>query len=214
MDDHKAPATSEAPDALPASGPELQEIISRWAGESRRLLLALPEILAKLEELKEEREALRNRLMDLEQENQTLRESRAELAETFAKMKELVTGTVLEDPRHDVEAPMAEYRFAAELAQPAAPEPKPPAPEPVPQAALEPPPTPRPESVGETSPEPPAPPTAQEPTREKTPEPSPPASPEPGAPPVAPKEDKILLRKVEPTPVRLASVFRPPTSKK
>jgi hypothetical protein len=81
----------EAPEASPPDEPDLQEIVSRWAGESRQLLLALPIVLAKLDELKEERDALRSRLMDLEQENLTLRESRENLAESFARLKDLMT---------------------------------------------------------------------------------------------------------------------------
>src|SRR5262245_31853723 len=87
MDSHGVFEASSAPE------PDIQEIVSRWAGESQQLLHALPAVLAKLEELKEEREALRNRLMDLEQENLTLRESRQNLAENFARLKDLMTGT-------------------------------------------------------------------------------------------------------------------------
>src|SRR5262245_22030784 len=91
MDSHGVFEASSAPE------PDIQEIVSRWAGESQQLLHALPAVLAKLEELKEEREALRNRLMDLEQENLTLRESRQNLAENFARLKDLMTGTALDD---------------------------------------------------------------------------------------------------------------------
>src|SRR5262245_52366501 len=90
----RAASSSDAPASDASSGPEpdLQEIVSRWAGESRQLLVALPVVIAKLEELKEEREALRNRLMDLEHENLTLRESRQHLAENFARLKDLMEG--------------------------------------------------------------------------------------------------------------------------
>jgi chromosome segregation ATPase len=135
MNDHEAP---EAPDTSAACEPELQEIISRWAGESRRLLLALPEVLAQVRELREEREALRNRLMDLEQENQTLRESRAELAETFTKMKDLVAGTVLEETSFDVQAHMAPKPDPRTPVSQTAPEPRPPSPEPAQLAPPEP----------------------------------------------------------------------------
>lgn len=109
MDTHQASEASRVPDAssasnvLPASEaasepePDLEKIISRWAGESRQLLLALPVMLAKIQELKEEREALRNRLMDLEQENLTLRESRENLTETFAKLKDLMAGVARDE---------------------------------------------------------------------------------------------------------------------
>jgi hypothetical protein len=236
MGEHEAAEASEATDGSPASEPDIQEIISGWAGESRRLLLALPGILARLDELKEERKTLRNRLMDLEQENQTLRESRAELAETFAKLKELVAGTALDESQRNLGS-----EVAPEPTLQAAPEtlPEPP-PEPVREAAPDPapvPPEPRPEPVAQSAPEP-APPSP-EPTRSATSEPVRPADPEPARPanpeparqaapeienetasesaspaPVPPQEDKRPLRRVESSPVRLASVFRPPAAKK
>jgi hypothetical protein len=109
MDTHEASEASRAPDAPSATNvppaseaasepePDLEQIVSRWAGESRQLLLALPVVLGKLQELREEREALRNRLMDLEQENLTLRESRETLTETFAKLKDLMAGIALDE---------------------------------------------------------------------------------------------------------------------
>jgi hypothetical protein len=193
--------THEPSEGLEAPEPDLQEIVSRWAGESRQLLLALPVVLAKLEELKEEREALRNRLMDLEQENLTLRESRENLAESFARLKDLTAPTPPNPPVRDVsstppsEPPAGDA--AATSATPArdtAPEPSSPSPEPqaVAQAPAAPPaPAPDQANSGPTSP---------------VTEPSPP-SPES-------KEDKSPLPpRVEPSPVRLASVFRPPAKK-
>ena len=112
MDSHEA---SEASGAEPE--PDLEKIVSRWAGESRQLLVALPVVLARLQELKEERETLRSRLMDLEQENLTLRESREHLTETFAKLKELIAGTALDETRRHLGLELVER------ASPARPEP-------------------------------------------------------------------------------------------
>jgi hypothetical protein len=275
MDTHEA---SEA--SLPE--PDLQDIVSRWAGESRQLLLALPVVLAKLEELKEEREALRNRLMDLEQENLTLRESRENLAEIFAKLKDLISGTALDEAQRYLGLELVERASRAGADEPAAnvepalrdavAEPQPPqlaVPDPAPatwppkpplhnatpvpsapvrdvtpapppssapvrditpappqspvrdvtsmppskppvrEAALEPSspkPEPQPEPVAHAAPTPPA--AGPEPAPQATAEPV--ADKEKGA---EPNEDKKPLRRVEPSPMRLASVFRPPTKK-
>jgi hypothetical protein len=173
--------------------PDLEQIVSRWAGESRQLLIALPVVLAKLQELREEREALRNRLMDLEQENLTLRESRESLTETFAKLKDLMAGIALDETqralveRASLAEPEPPARDAASTPPPRAPVPAAaPAPSPLK-------PEPRPAPVPEAAPAPPAP--GPKPTTQATAEPASPVSGE------------------NPAPVRLTPVFRPPTRK-
>lgn len=89
---------------LDAIEPDIQDLISRWAGESKRLLVALPGVLAKLEDLEAETDGLRQRLADLERENLALRQSREELAETFTKLKALIAGTTFGDAATDFEA--------------------------------------------------------------------------------------------------------------
>jgi len=89
---------------LDAVEPDIQDLISRWAGESKRLLVALPGVLAKLEDLEAETGGLRQRLADLERENLALRQSREELAETFTKLKALIAGTTFGDAATDFEA--------------------------------------------------------------------------------------------------------------
>jgi hypothetical protein len=162
MDTHEASEASRAPDASSVSNvppaseaasepePDLEQIVSRWAGESRQLLIALPVVLAKLQELREEREALRNRLMDLEQENLALRESRESLTETFAKLKDLMAGIALDETqrtlveRASLAEPEPPAREAASTPPPkapvpdAAPAPPAPGPKPAPQATAEP----------------------------------------------------------------------------
>jgi hypothetical protein len=71
---------------------DIQDLVSRWAGESKRLLVALPEVLAKLDGLQAETDSLRQRINDLDRENRALRQSREELAETFSKLKSLISG--------------------------------------------------------------------------------------------------------------------------
>jgi hypothetical protein len=85
----------------------------------------------------------------------------------------------------------------------------PPSKPPVREAAPEPSspkPEPQPEPVAHAAPTPPA--AGPEPAPQATAEPV--ADKEKGA---EPNEDKKPLRRVEPSPVRLASVFRPPTKK-
>jgi len=172
---------------LDAAEPDIQELISRWAGESKRLLIALPGVLAKLEDLEAETDGLRQRLADLERENHGLRQSREELAETFAKLKALIAGTTVGDAVTDLEAQR--------------PRPSPPH---APSAE----PTER-ESVtdGQHSSPPPA--------HHERPASAPPVSPEPN-PRFAGREEKPPAAKPEepappPSSVRFSSVFRPPT---
>lgn len=73
--------------------PDIQDLIARWAEESKRLLVALPGVLAKLDDLAAETDGLRRRLADLERENVALRQSREELAETFTKLRAVIAGT-------------------------------------------------------------------------------------------------------------------------
>jgi hypothetical protein len=94
----------EANEPLETDDPDIQDLISRWAGESKRLLIALPGVLAKLEDLQEDTDRLRDRLADLERENLALRQSREELAETFAKLKALISGTTMAGAVADVES--------------------------------------------------------------------------------------------------------------
>jgi hypothetical protein len=185
------------------SGQEMHELISRWAGESKNLLLALPALLAKLAQLQGEANQLRNRIMDLELENANLRQGRAELAETFAKMKDLMAATALEGPAaQDAFASSAiSFSEPAEL-DPAEPEPAEPS-EPEPSEAstsgsadpspadtvepgVEEPAEPVPEAPAEARQEQPVSQSAGEPAREPAPEP-PPASGPPSAPEPPPR---------------------------
>src|SRR5262245_65711141 len=95
----------EPNEPLDADEPDIQELISRWAGESKRLLIALPGVLAKLEDLQEDTGRLRERIADLERENLTLRQSREELAETFTKLKALIEGSGGEPGVAEIETP-------------------------------------------------------------------------------------------------------------
>jgi hypothetical protein len=192
----------EPNEPLEADEPNIQELISRWAGESKRLLIALPGVLAKLEDLQEDAGRLRERVTDLERENLALRQSREELAETFTKLKALIAGTTTAPALAEIDAPRPRWP------QPLAPSLEPPMTEHDRQAS-EPPPyreapvsAPPPSAPVETA-SPPAPPVR------------PPAS------PVNPEPNARVLRgnkppkSEEPAPpsasVRFASVFRPPT---
>jgi hypothetical protein len=183
----------EANEPLETDDPDIQDLISRWAGESKRLLVALPGILAKLEDLQEDTGRLRDRLADLERENLALRQSREELAETFAKLKALISGTAVTGTVADVEP------LRSRVAPPPAPSAEPF----------------RRESVGDGHTSEPAhqreTPVPRE-TPASVPAPSPaapeghsPAKPEPS--PRAKSEDPVP----PPTSVRFSSVFRPPT---
>ncbi|HEY7649524.1 MAG TPA: hypothetical protein VID04_11010 [Methylomirabilota bacterium] len=211
----------EAPEASPPDEPDLQEIVSRWAGESRQLLLALPVLLAKLDELKEEREALRNRLMDLEQENLTLRESRENLAEIFAKLKDLISAPALEEVQRHlglelvVRAPHADAGAPAVNVEPAPAPPKAAVPDVTP---VQPDPpvrdvTPTPSSPRDVTPMPPS----RLPVPDAAPEPPPPKSepqPEPvaagaPAPPPAPAPEPAPPVTAEPPPPAAAEPVAP-----
>jgi hypothetical protein len=173
----------EANEPLETDDPDIQDLISRWAGESKRLLIALPGVLAKLEDLQEDTGRLRDRLADLERENVALRQSREELAETFAKLKALISGTTVTGAVADVEPVRSRI-----------------GPLPVPNAE---PVRAEPVSDGhrELARETPASVPAPSPSAEV----HPPARPEPG--PRAKSEEPVP----PPTSVRFSSVFRPPT---
>jgi hypothetical protein len=96
MDDNEELGTAE---------PDIQDLIARWAGDSKRLLIVLPGVLAKLEDLGAETEAFRQRLGDLERENHALRQSRDELAETFAKLKGLIAEMSITAAVADLDGP-------------------------------------------------------------------------------------------------------------
>src|SRR5262245_48087430 len=187
----------EPNEPLDADEPDIQELISRWAGESKRLLIALPGVLAKLEDLKEDTGRLHERIADLERENLELRQSREELAETFTKLKALIAGTAVAPALAGIDVPRLRSP------QPWAPSPEPPMAERV---------------TGESPARREAPVVASPPVEPPTP-PVPPArpraasvSPEPNA--RVPREDKPP-KSEEPAPAltstRFASVFRPPT---
>ena len=186
---------------LETDEPDIQDLISRWAGESKRLLIALPAVLARLEDLQEDTGRLRERVSDLERENVALRESREELAETFAKLKALIAGTsmaaaldvdALEPRSQHVPAPSAEPAKAERASDGYASEPSSRREAPVPAQSASPP----------------------------AERPSPPAR--PPAAPVNPEPTiRVLSREAKPstseetgpplTSVRFSSVFRPPT---
>jgi len=177
----------DANEHLDEPEPDIQDLISRWAGESKRLLIALPRVLAKLEDLEAETDGLRQRLGDLERENLALRQSREELADTFAKLKALITGTTVGDAVTDLEA----QRPRSSPPQASSPEPT--------------------ERANRTDGQPssPPPPRHESPASEQT------VSPEPN-PRFAGREDKSSAAKPEepappPSSVRFSSVFRPPT---
>ncbi|HSF04222.1 MAG TPA: hypothetical protein VLG10_00380 [Methylomirabilota bacterium] len=179
----------ETNERLDAVEPDIQDLIARWAGESKRLLVALPGVLAKLDDLAAETDGLRQRLAELEHENQALRQSREELAETFTKLKALIAGTTAFDTATAFEA---QRPRASKL----------PAPGPEP--------TPTPETSATEGPPSGSPPLDQE--RAVAPQP---VSAEP-SPRFASREDKSATAKPdEPAPlpakVRFASVFRPPS---
>jgi hypothetical protein len=172
-------------ETLDVAEPDIQDLVSRWAGESKRLLVALPGVLAKLEDLAAEAERLRQRLADMERENVTLRQSREELAETFAKLKTLIGGTSLGEALTDLDP----QRPRPTPPQPASPEPT------------------EVEAAANGQPASPAPANPEPPVVE-------PASPEP-SPRFAGRQDKPPATKEEAAPappkVRFSSVFRPPT---
>ncbi len=175
---------------LGALEPDIQDLIARWAGESKRLLVALPGVLAKLDDLAAETDGLRQRLADLERENVALRQSREELAETFTKLRALLAGTAFGDAAVDLE-------------------PRPP--DPVRRQAASPEPTPA-EAESASSGPPASPPPRLEPASAPVPQPVG-AEPDPR---VASRDDKPPAAKRDgPSPppigVRFPSVFRPPT---
>jgi hypothetical protein len=185
----------ETNERLDTVEPDIQDLISRWAGESKRLLVALPGVLAKLDDLAAETDGLRQRLADLEHENQALRQSREELAETFTKLKTLIAGTTVFDTATAFEAPRPRPSSL---------------PTPAPEPARAPEPAPAPEASAADGPPPASPPPDQE--RAVAPQP---VSVEPN-PRLASREDKSSTAKPdEPSPlpakVRFASVFRPPS---
>lgn len=178
-------AFMEDNESLEVAEPDIQDLVSRWAGESKRLLVALPGVLAKLDDLAAEAERLRQRLADMERENHALRQSREEMAETFAKLKTLIGGTSLGEALPDLDTQR--------------PRPAPPQPASAEPTELEATVNGQPASPAPATPEPPA---------------AEPASPEP-SPRFAGRQEKPPATKEESPPgspkVRFASVFRPPT---
>lgn len=71
---------------------DIRQLATRWADDTRRLFILLPAALSELDQLKAEAHKLRPRIAELEHENQELRRSRDELAETLTKLKELILG--------------------------------------------------------------------------------------------------------------------------
>ncbi len=169
---------------LSAVEPDIQELIARWAGESKRLLVALPGVLARLDDLAAETDGLRQRLAELERENVALRQSREELAETFTKLRAVIAGTAVGDAAMELAPP-----------RPGAAARHTPSGEPMPA-----------EAAGATASPPPL-----EPERGPAPQPVS-AEPDPRSesredkPPGAKGDGPA-----PPPPVRFASVFRPPT---
>lgn len=189
----------EANEPLETDDLDIQDLISRWAGESKRLLIALPGVLAKLEDLQEDTGRLRDRLADLERENLALRQSREELAETFAKLKALISGTAMTGAVADVEP------LRSRVAPPPVPSAEPVRPEPASDGRAGEPAHQRETSVQRETPvqrEAPASVPAPSPY---APDVHPPAKPEPS--PRAKSEEPVP----PPTSVRFSSVFRPPT---
>lgn len=80
MDNHEEPQA------------DIRQLATRWADDTRRLFILLPAALSELDQLKAEAHKLRPRIAELEHENQELRRSRDELAETLTKLKELILG--------------------------------------------------------------------------------------------------------------------------
>jgi hypothetical protein len=194
----------EPNEPLEADEPDIQDLISRWAGESKRLLIALPGVLAKLEDLQEDTGRLRERVTDLERENLALRQSREELAETFTKLKALIAGTTVAPALAEIDVPRPRWP------QSPVPSPEPPTAERVSDRHAS---EPAPHREAPVSARPPSPPV--EPPSPPAPPARPPASagsPEPNARVL--REDKPP-KSEEPAPpstsVRFASVFRPPT---
>jgi hypothetical protein len=165
--------------------PDIQDLIARWASESKRLLVALPGVLAKLEDLASETEGLRRRLADLERENVALRQSREELAETFTKLRTLIAGTALDTAVTEPEPPRPVWARRD-------------------TASVEPPPVSADSAT--VSPPPPEPESSPAPQPVSA-EPDPRAASREDKPPAAKREAPAS----PPTSVRFASVFRPPT---
>jgi hypothetical protein len=189
----------EANEPLEMDDPDIQDLISRWAGESKRLLVALPGVLAKLEDLQEDTGRLRDRLADLERENVALRQSREELAETFAKLKALISGTTVTGVVADVEP------LRSRVAPPPAPSAEPIRRESVSDGHTSEVAHQRETSVQRETPVPRETPAAVPAPNPAAPEGHSPAKPEPS--PRAKSEDPVP----PPTSVRFSSVFRPPT---
>jgi hypothetical protein len=200
---------------------EIHDLVARWMGESKHLFVALPALLAKLEQPHAEMVQLRARIVDLELENAKLRLSRAEIAETFARLQELMAKTVLEDTHPSLE-PLRTDPGLPELSTfelPALP-PEPDEPfhlvtldfDPEPETSADPvsvepaPPQSEPvEAMSQTASEPASPPAAEPPASA---EPAHPASPEPTHP-------KTRWPAPHPPsgPVRFSTALRPPPRK-
>lgn len=71
---------------------DIQALVSTWADQTRHLFMVLPRFLAECEERKAELQQGRQRVGELEQENEQLRKSRAALADLYARFKQLMDG--------------------------------------------------------------------------------------------------------------------------
>jgi TolA-binding protein len=109
---------------------DIRQLATRWADDTRRLFILLPAALSELDQLKAEAHKLRPRIAELEHENQELRRSRDELAETLTKLKELILGRTPDASPKNGAQPKSPAPHAAQPESPAprATEPESPAP--------------------------------------------------------------------------------------
>lgn len=112
---------------------EFRQQLMLWAEQTKQLLGALPTLLTELEELRGETGTLHQRVSDLEGENEEIRRSRDDLAETLGKVRALIAGHPNDDEPAGTEpqqssAPSApalsafaypKLRLASRLKQPA-----------------------------------------------------------------------------------------------
>lgn len=71
---------------------EIQLQLALWVEQTKRLVIALPTFLTEFDQMRGEAARLQGRISDLESENQYLRRSRDDLAETFGRLKMLIAG--------------------------------------------------------------------------------------------------------------------------
>lgn len=71
---------------------DIPALVSHWADETKRLFLLLPRLLAESKDQKAALQLSQQRVAELEQENEQLRQSRAALADLYTRFKQLVEG--------------------------------------------------------------------------------------------------------------------------